>query len=188
MSVCDFILEFVVRASYTLAPPTLQALKPSSSIAAMEQTQSTAALSDQSPDWRSPTPPSPPPYIDPALIPDQDLLARYADFKHRVWLTWYSMQMYLVSSTHIARSSWLAIMEGTDSHGDLWLWEDGDEKWAKALCDTHYGDSAHPLPCPRTTWWTLFEHWKHLPEKLGHRQTICWLTLLLRLGWPSSRG
>ncbi|KAJ7113411.1 hypothetical protein C8R44DRAFT_855916 [Mycena epipterygia] len=112
----------------------------------MEQTQSTAALSDQSPDWHSSTPPSPPPYIDPALIPDRDLLARYGNFEHRVWLTWYSMQMHMEPTKH--RASWLAIIEGTDPHGDLWLWEDGDEKWAEGLCATYHGHSTRPIPCP----------------------------------------
>ncbi|KAJ7113562.1 hypothetical protein C8R44DRAFT_232806 [Mycena epipterygia] len=109
----------------------------------MEQTQSTAALSDQSPERRSPTP-SPPPYIDPALIPDEDLLARYGDFEHRVWLTWYSMQMHCIYMTPTKhRASWLAIIEGTGPHGDLWLWEDGDEEQAKALHKESY-----PFPCP----------------------------------------
>ncbi|KAJ7113490.1 hypothetical protein C8R44DRAFT_741085 [Mycena epipterygia] len=109
----------------------------------MEHTQSTAALpSVQSPERRSPTPPSPPPYIDPALIPAQDLQARYGDFEHRVWLTWYSMRMHMEPTSH--RTSWLAIIEGTDPHGDLWLWEDGDEEWAKAL----HGESAYPFPYP----------------------------------------
>ncbi|KAJ7113541.1 hypothetical protein C8R44DRAFT_855957 [Mycena epipterygia] len=116
----------------------------------MEQTQSTAALPFvQSPDRRSPTPPSPPPYINPALIPDRDLLARYGDFEHRVWITWYSMQMrqmYMEPTTH--RASWLAIIEGTDPHGDLWLWEDGDEEWAKAFHDAYYRDGAYRIPCP----------------------------------------
>ncbi|KAJ7113534.1 hypothetical protein C8R44DRAFT_984739 [Mycena epipterygia] len=104
----------------------------------MEQTQSTAALpSIQSPDWRSPTPSSPPPYIALALIPDRDLLARYGDFEHRVWLTWYSMQVHMPWSA--SRASWLAIIGGTDPHGDLWLWEDGDEEQAKALRDKNYG-------------------------------------------------
>ncbi|KAJ7113462.1 hypothetical protein C8R44DRAFT_710619 [Mycena epipterygia] len=110
----------------------------------MEHTQSTAAFpSVQSPDWRSPTPPSPPPYIDPALIPDEDLLTRYGDFEHRVWFTWYSMQMHMEPTKH--RTSWLAIIEGTDPHGDLWLWEDGDEEQAKAVHDTYH----NPIPCPR---------------------------------------
>ncbi|KAJ7113417.1 hypothetical protein C8R44DRAFT_984704 [Mycena epipterygia] len=108
----------------------------------MEQTQSTAALSVQSPDWRSPTPPSPSPYIAPALIPDEDLLARYGDFEHRVWLTWYSMQMHLMPTRH--RASWLVMIEGTGPYGDLWLWEDGDEEQAKAL----HEKSAYPFPCP----------------------------------------
>jgi hypothetical protein len=38
----------------------------------------------------------------------------------------------------------LAIIEGTDVHGDLWLWEDGDEKWAKALHDTYHTENANP--------------------------------------------
>jgi hypothetical protein len=92
--------------------------------------------------------PLPPLYIDPAHIPAQDLLARYADFKHRVWLTWYSMQMYTMEIAARHRLSWLAMIEGTDVHGDLWLWEDGDEERAKALHDTYHEESGHPIPCP----------------------------------------
>ncbi|KAJ7113483.1 hypothetical protein C8R44DRAFT_930110 [Mycena epipterygia] len=90
--------------------------------------------------------PLPPSYIDPSLIPAQDLLARYGDFEHRVWLTWYSMQMHMEPTKY--RASWLAIIEGTDPHGDLWLWEDGDEERAKTLHDTYHEESANPIPCP----------------------------------------
>ncbi|KAJ7088699.1 hypothetical protein C8R44DRAFT_443990 [Mycena epipterygia] len=50
-----------------------------------------------------------------------------ANFKHRVWLTWFLMDM---RAAPWRRSLWSKVIEDAE---DLWLWEDGDEEYIRAL-------------------------------------------------------
>ncbi|KAJ7489301.1 hypothetical protein FB451DRAFT_686485 [Mycena latifolia] len=62
----------------------------------------------------------------------------YADFKHRLWLSWYYLMLGSTSLTpeirERRRMSWLAMMRRTGADEDLWLWEEEDEEYLeKAL-------------------------------------------------------
>ncbi|KAJ7719092.1 hypothetical protein DFH07DRAFT_1067933 [Mycena maculata] len=68
-------------------------------------------------------------------IPDVASLARYADFKYRLWFTRYAIEQSSLVPPYRQKLWWLMMVEGTGAGGDLWLWDDGnsDEAYIKSL-------------------------------------------------------
>ncbi|KAJ6531272.1 hypothetical protein B0H19DRAFT_474537 [Mycena capillaripes] len=66
-------------------------------------------------------------------IPDE--YSRYANFKHRLWFIWYIWYIAQLQLESGKRLPWSAVVHGADANGDLWLWEDEDEKCIKEFAE-----------------------------------------------------
>ncbi|KAF7343343.1 Protein kinase domain-containing protein [Mycena venus] len=90
----------------------------------------------------------PPPREDVVEIPHAH--SRYANFKHRLWFTWYIWHITMSSQ---GRPPWLAIVCGAEANGGLWFWEDGDEDCLKQFTEDLSLDSSQPgLEMPLECW------------------------------------
>ncbi|KAF7369138.1 Protein kinase domain-containing protein [Mycena venus] len=79
------------------------------------------------------------------LIKIPDAYSRYANFKYRLWFTWYIWHNAMRGRR---RPPWLSIVCGVNATraGDLWLWQDTDEEWIREFTEELSLDSFRPVP------------------------------------------
>ncbi|KAJ7915878.1 hypothetical protein B0H13DRAFT_1871625 [Mycena leptocephala] len=141
-------------------PPSLQSTASSDSSRESFPSFSTSSLSDV-PEPSLPQldyTPSSSSFSLESSVRNPDASSVYANFKCRVWFTWYIMQMH---TAHRPAEFWLAVVSGADANGDLWLWEEEDEEYIKAFIEDHSLISYLDMP---------LEDWSNAGQALRVRQ------------------
>ncbi|KAJ7842794.1 hypothetical protein B0H14DRAFT_2779851, partial [Mycena olivaceomarginata] len=81
------------------------------------------------------------------LVRIPDVCSAFANFKHRLWLTWYVLQKYVPQAAG-RESFWRTAVPGTETTRDLWFWEDEDEEYIRqwAFTDNPLLKLFHEMP------------------------------------------
>ncbi|KAJ6617376.1 hypothetical protein B0H10DRAFT_2033903 [Mycena sp. CBHHK59/15] len=129
------------------------------------------------------------------IVPDMPHCSSCEPFKYRLWFTWCIVSMS--TETRIiaeqAVEIWLAIVDGTNAAGDLWLWQEEDEESirsfassrfpAVALYNADWGKACQRRPQPLLA---------HLSSST-RMYLVCWFIIAgpmrqdhLRRGYPQS--